>query len=359
VTNPKQAAVRQVMIDGGATHVRVTTLGDPDGRASVLVAGRGASETSFERLAAGLGELGPVHLLELPGFAAVPRFRGPVSIERYAEAVERVLDEIGLDDPVLVGHSMGSQIVTEVAARRAQLSDIVLVSPVVDSAARTVSESIVRLLRSARHEPAVVRWPAITAYVFGGWHWFRHIVPQMLQYPIERRAAAVAARTLIIRGEHDALVPRAWVRRLARVFPHAVLREVVGGGHSVQHAHGDAVSWLILAHVRGDFDDRGVSSLRRVRDETTGQALGHLSAGAAWGVARARLLEAIGAGKRDESPSLRPSPAPKLEPVDGGAPAVEDWIDPEPPRYGERLPGYGQRGLSGTDDEAAPARKAS
>jgi pimeloyl-ACP methyl ester carboxylesterase len=336
--------VDRVPIDDGATHVRVSSIGRPGDRAFVLVAGLGVAATYYERLAPGLGENGPVHALDLPGFAGVPKFRGRVTIERYADAVERFIERFGLVDPVLVGHSMGSQIVTEVAARRSDISDIVLISPVVDSAARTASESAVRFLRSSLHEPSVVRWHAITAYALCGWHWFRKVLPQMLRFPIEQRGADVVARTLIVRGEHDALVPRAWVRRLARQFPHAVLREIVGGAHSVMHAQADAVAALTLAHVRGEFDDRGVSSLQRVRDDSTGSDLERLTPRAAWEVFRARLLELVGMAKRDDdlleqakTDHAEAAATGESERDHGTDDGSDDWVDPDPPRYGERI----------------------
>ena|GEM_PF-639891 len=290
--------VDRIEVDG--TNVRVSSIGDTGVRPFVLVAGLGIASTYYERLAPNLNEFGPVHALDLPGFAGVPKFRGAVSIERYADAVERVLDELGLEDPVLVGHSMGTQIVTEVAARRPQISDLVLISPVMDSNARTISESAVRFVRSAVHEPAAVRWHAVTAYALCGWHWFRKVLPKMVAFRIEDRAPQVRARTLIVRGEHDALVPRDWIRRLARVFPYAVLREVVDGAHSVMHAQADAVAALAVAHVRGDLPDRGVSSLQRVRDDSTASDLARLSPGDAWLVLKARFLELFGMAKGDD-----------------------------------------------------------
>jgi pimeloyl-ACP methyl ester carboxylesterase len=282
------------------THVRVSSIGAPGSRAFVLVAGLGVDATYYERLAPNLREFGPVHALDLPGFAGVPRFRGTVSIERYADAVERVIDALGLVDPVLVGHSMGTQVVTEVAARRPGLSSLVLISPVVDSNARTVSESMVRFVRSAMHEPAAVRWHAVTAYAMCGWHWFRRVLPRMIAFPIERRAAAVSARTLIVRGEHDALVPRDWIRALARLFPYAVLREVVDGAHSVMHAQADVVAALAVAHVRGELPDRGVASLQRVRDTTTASDLDRLGWADAWLIVKSRFLELVGMAKHDD-----------------------------------------------------------
>ncbi|TCK65533.1 alpha/beta fold hydrolase [Curtobacterium sp. PhB136] len=290
--------VDRIPVDG--TNVRVSSIGDVGERPFLLVAGLGIASTYYERLAPNLNEFGPVRALDLPGFAGVPKFRGPVSIERYADAVERVIEELGLTNPVLVGHSMGTQVVTEVAARHPEYTDLVLISPVIDSKARTMSESAVRFVRSAVHEPSAVRWHAVTAYALCGWHWFRKVLPKMVAFPIEQRAPHVQARVLIVRGEHDALVPRDWIRRLARVFPYAVLREVVGGAHSVMHAQADAVAKLAVAHVRGDLADRGVSSLQRVRDDSTASDLSRLSAGDAWLVVRARFKELFGMAKGDD-----------------------------------------------------------
>ncbi|PZF62308.1 alpha/beta hydrolase [Curtobacterium sp. MCBD17_034] len=290
--------VSRVPVDG--TTVRVSTIGAPGDRAFVLVAGLGVAATHRERLASNLNAFGPVHALDLPGFAGVRRFRGTVSIERYADAVEAVIDALGLVDPVLVGHSMGAQVVTEVAARRPDLSDVVLISPVVDSAARTVSESMVRFARSVVHEPAAIRWHALTAYALCGWHWFRAVLPRMLAYPIERRAEAVQARVLVVRGEHDALVPRDWVRRLGRVFPYAVLREVTGGAHAVVHAQADVVAALAVAHVRGDLPDRGVASLTAVADTTTRSDLDRLRPAEAWHVLVARIRDLVGKVRGDD-----------------------------------------------------------
>jgi len=290
--------VDRVAVDG--TYVRVSSVGEPGDRAFLLVAGLGIAATYYERLAPHLNENGPVHALDLPGFAGVPRFRGKVSIERYADAVEKVIDDLRLVDPVLVGHSMGTQVVTEVAARRPDISDLVLISPVVDSHARTVRQSAFRFLRSTLHEPAAVRWHGITAYALCGWHWFSKVLPRMIAFPIEERAAHVQARTLIVRGEHDAMVPRDWVRRLARVFPYAVLREVVDGAHSVMHAQADAVARLAVDHVAGRLPDRGVSSLQRVRDDSTASDLSRLGPREAWMIVKSRFVELLGMAKNDD-----------------------------------------------------------
>ncbi|WIE65223.1 alpha/beta fold hydrolase [Curtobacterium sp. MCLR17_036] len=332
--------VDRVAVDG--TYVRVSSVGAPGGRAFLLVAGLGIAATYYERLAPHLNENGPVHALDLPGFAGVPRFRGAVSIERYADAVERVIDELGLDDPVLVGHSMGTQVVTEVAARRPDVSDLVLISPVVDSRARSVRQSAVRFLRSALHEPSAVRFHAVTAYLLCGWHWFRKVLPRMIAFPIEERAPHVRARTLIVRGEHDAMVPRDWLRRLARVFPYAVLREVVDGAHSVMHAQADAVAQLAVDHVARRLPDRGVSSLQRVRDDSTASDLSRLDPREAWMLVKSRFVELAGMAHDDDERLAAAKSAHAVAMADGDhlpvdpadRAAVADQVAPEARRAG-------------------------
>ena len=236
---------------------------------------------------------------------------------------------------------MGTQVVTEVAARHPEISDLVLISPVVDSTARTVRQSAFRFLRSTLHEPAAVRWHGITAYALCGWHWFRKVLPRMIAFPIEERAAHVQARTLIVRGEHDAMVPRDWVRRLARVFPYAVLREVVDGAHSVMHAQADAVARLAVAHVDHRTPrPRGVVAAARARRLDVVRP-GAAQPGRRLAARQVALHRAVRHGDGTTTRrSRRPSPRTRVAMADGDdlpvdpadRQAVVDAVAPEPNR---------------------------
>ena len=76
------------------------------------------SATYFERLAVQLSRYGPVHALDLPGFGGVPHPTTRLTIAQYADLVAHAIKVLDLDDPVLVGHSMGTQIAADLAARR-------------------------------------------------------------------------------------------------------------------------------------------------------------------------------------------------------------------------------------------------
>jgi pimeloyl-ACP methyl ester carboxylesterase len=256
--------VSRVPFEG--SFVRVSSIGTSGERAFVLVAGIGVAATYYERLAPNLNEFGPVHALDLPGFAGVPHPRGRITIERYADAVERALDALGLDDPVLVGHSMGTQIVSEVAARRPALSRVVLISPVVNAAERKAWLQGIRFIQSSVHEPLKVALLAVAAYALCGFRWFFAVLPAMIRFPIEERFENIRAATLVIRGEHDALCPRPWVRDIARMLPEGSTWEIEGAAHSVMHDHAEAVARLCVEHVRGAADAGEDARLRVVED---------------------------------------------------------------------------------------------
>ena len=238
----------------GDVWARVSTIGSSGERPFVLVPGIGVSSDYFERLAPNLNEFGPVHALDLPGFAGVPHPGTAMSIRQYADLVGAAIDELRLHDPIVVGHSMGTQVVVDLAARRPEISTLVLIGPVVDPSARHVLTQGVRFLHAAWHEPGRVKVLALTAYLQCGFRWFSRILPAMMRYRIEDRLPLVQADTLVIRGEHDHVAPRGWVERCGELLPSSRLWEMPNAAHSVMHAHANEVAKLCVAHTEHRLD---------------------------------------------------------------------------------------------------------
>lgn len=236
----------------GRSQARVTTLHGPAGRDFVLLAGIGVASNYFVRLAADLNTAGSVHAIDLPGFGGVHHHDRRLGIDDFADMVEAVLDDLGLDDPIVIGHSMGAQVATEVAARRTSISTLVLIGPVIDADARSAKLQALRLAHSALYEPAAIRALVAASYAMCGPRWILHVLPRMLLYPIEQRIRDVQADTLIVRGDHDANCPRAWAELLASHAPHGSMVEVPGAAHSVMYKHAHEVAKLCLRHADGD-----------------------------------------------------------------------------------------------------------
>jgi pimeloyl-ACP methyl ester carboxylesterase len=276
----------------GSTYARVNSIGRDGERAFVLVPGIGVSSSYFERLAPILNEFGPVHALDLPGFGGVPHPGAALSIEGYADLLGKVLDQLGLHDPVIVGHSMGTQIVADLASRRPGISTIVLIGPVVNAAERRIGRQALRFAQSAWHETLRVKVLAVSGYIFCGPKWFSRVLPEMMRFAIEDRLPKVTAHTLVIRGEYDAVSPRDWVDRVGELLPSSRLWEMPGAAHSVMHAQAEEVARLCVDHVRqppGD-DDR----LRHFPEHALDPGDDSLTLGQAVRATRARVTETIG-----------------------------------------------------------------
>ena len=241
-----------------STYARVSTIGHEGERAFVLVPGIGVSSNYFERLAAQLNEYGPVHALDLPGFGGVPHPKSrQMTIGEYADLVGTVIDDLGLVDPVLVGHSMGTQVVADLTARYpdgfagdAPLSSAVLLGPVLSPDERTLATASRRFLQAAHKEPPRVAVLALQAYLLCGVRWFSRVLPEMMHYPIEDTLPRVRSNTLVISGALDALCPPDWIDQVADVLPSARVSTIADAAHSIMHAHADEVAALSVAHVR-------------------------------------------------------------------------------------------------------------
>ena len=291
----KTDVVVQRVYDGtGDNYARVNSIGTGGIRPFVLVPGIGVSSTYFERLAPNLNEFGPVYALDLPGFGGVPHPDTALGIREYADLVGRVIDELGLDDPIVVGHSMGSQVVSDLASRRPDLTTLVLIGPVVNPAERTVLTQARRFLAAATHEPGRVKALAITAYLFCGFKWFSRVLPKMMSYPIEDALPLIKAHTLVIRGEFDGVAPRDWVRRVGDLLPSSRLWEIPGAAHSVMYAHAEEVARLCVVHARETAGDADGDTALHIASVVEDRAEEKLDAAAAAKSIGGRLTEAVG-----------------------------------------------------------------
>lgn len=237
-------------VDAGEIYVRVSTMGTDGVRPFVLVPGIGVSSNYFERLAPNLNEFGPVHALDLPGFGGVPHPQRRLRIRGYADLVGKVIDELELDDPIVVGHSMGTQVVADLVARRPDISTVVLIGPVVNADERHLLIQGRRFLQCAIREPGRVKVLALSSYLLCGVKWFSRVLPEMLHYRIEDQLPHIQASTLVIRGEHDFNAPAPWVERLVDLLPRSRAYEIPHAAHSVMHAHAETVAELCVEHAR-------------------------------------------------------------------------------------------------------------
>jgi pimeloyl-ACP methyl ester carboxylesterase len=200
----------------------------------------------------------------------------PVSMAMLAADAARVLDDRGVGSAHVVGLSMGAAVALELAVRIPQrVKSLVLVGggpggpatarPGVRAAAGTVATALSDTVRH-RH-----LWPAAALFSpqFRDEHpdkvadympyFAAHRAPpwtagwQTLAVACFGRRGSlprVRAKTLVLHGEHDVMVPVANARLLADGIPGAELHIVSDAGHAVPLEHPEASARLLTEWVR-------------------------------------------------------------------------------------------------------------
>jgi pimeloyl-ACP methyl ester carboxylesterase len=231
------------------THEGATLIWEARGSGGptfVLVHGIGMGRTVFTGLAELLATHGRVIAIDLPGYGEAPEPPRTLTIERLADIVAAFLGSEGVDAPVLIGHSMGTQVVAEVAARHPGLeARVVLIGPTVEIGQRRALTQLRKLTRDLLDESPRVLMVGAREYVCAGPH-LRQKVRAMLVHRPELAYPQVKGQALVLRGEDDTVAPLDWCRQVVAALPHGRLAQVPGSGHETMIKNPDPAAALIL-----------------------------------------------------------------------------------------------------------------
>lgn len=224
----------------------------PPRPAVVLIHGIGVSHRYLRRLHGLLAETGDTCSIDLPGFGATPRPGHALSVADHATYILGALEQLGVLEFVLVGHSMGAQFATEAALQQPErVSQLVLMGPVVDTNRPTVLQQALALGRdSLFFESPSSNALVLTDYFRCGPSWYLKTLRVMMDYPTEERLASVTAPVLVLRGANDPVASADWCRRLAARAAQGRMVEIQGTGHVVQHNRAAEVAEAILGFTR-------------------------------------------------------------------------------------------------------------
>lgn len=202
-------------------------------RTYVLVHGIGMGRITFDGVAETLGAHARVLTVDLPGFGDSPRSKQADSMVENADLIGRFITSVAGSNPVmLVGHSMGTQIVTETAIRNPDLvSGLVLIAPTINRRERTAVQQAARMAQDMWGESLKVFAIGAMEYFKTQPLWFFDRLRRMLSHRLEARMTLVTVPTLVLRGEHDRVAPRDWTQEIANRTARSQLLEIPDRGH--------------------------------------------------------------------------------------------------------------------------------
>jgi pimeloyl-ACP methyl ester carboxylesterase len=212
----------------------------------VMVHGLGVSHGYFEPLAEQLADAGTVWLVDLPGYGASPKPDRDVPLRDHARTLGATLDAAGIENPVLIGHSWGCQVVTQLADQRPELSDrLVLLSPTINPARRSAWKQFFDLLHDFWLEPPRADAFGLYSYFLTGRvRYYLAQVPHMIADEVEGRLDRIRTPALVVNGERDPIVPRDWAQQVATLLENGRL-EIVPGAHVIMYTAAEQIGRLI------------------------------------------------------------------------------------------------------------------
>lgn len=227
-----------------------TRSGTATGTTFVLVHGIGMGHRVFREVADELGRVGTVYAVDLPGFGDSPEPGSALDMPASGDFLAAFVASLPERDPVLVGHSMGTQVVTEALVRHPDLGTrAVLIAPTVNDAERTAAWQAWRMVQDLAGESPKVLVLGMIQYAKAGPRWFIRKLRQMLDHRIEDVLPRLRADTLVLRGETDRVCPRDWVARVTSLIPVARMEEIAGRGHEAMIRSPQPVASLVIAHA--------------------------------------------------------------------------------------------------------------
>lgn len=283
---PYGAESRDVELDG--LRLRYLVAGDSDDPVIVLLHGGGldSASLSWRAVVPALAEDFRVVAPDLPGYGeSDPPERTPTT-DYYVRVLERFLPEIGVENPVLVGTSMGGGIAVGYALGRPDgVSALVAIDSyglggsvpggvlgavfprlpyLSDLSWRAVARSRTVAYFSVR---AVVSYgnvsPTLVDEVFAeakrndgrAWRRFQRAEMGLLgpNTNYVARLPDVSVPSLFVHGEDDRMVPQSWSVRAGSLVPDAEVRILPNCGHWPPREKPNRVNALIRLFVQSNM----------------------------------------------------------------------------------------------------------
>jgi 2-hydroxy-6-oxonona-2,4-dienedioate hydrolase len=221
-------------VDGLQVHYRISNEAVPEGRPPiVLVHGLIVSSRYMIPVLKRLARHHQIYAPDLPGFGKSEKPSRTLDVAGLSDALSVWMDAVGLERAVLVGNSMGCQIIADLAVRHPELVErAVLQGSTMDPRGRTVSRQVARFLLDMTREPPSLLSIELRDYLAAGtrrgWRTLRYALEDRIVENLPRLRAPV----LVVRGSRDPICPQRWAEEMVQILPEGRLVVLPGAAHA-------------------------------------------------------------------------------------------------------------------------------
>jgi pimeloyl-ACP methyl ester carboxylesterase len=212
---------------------------------------------------------------DLPGFGRSVDPDHGLSIPELADSAAAFLDEVGVERATVLGNSLGCAVLASFAHRHPDRMDrAIMVSPAGGRHSQPLLRAVVQLGMDAPREPLSMAAVAGPDYLRFGVIPTFHLFREMMRFPAMTRLLELQARTLIVVGSRDPLMPPVdrFRKGAALMRADTTVVYIKDAAHAVNYSHPRELA----AVVRQFMDDEPVVGLP---DDPTAARVARLAVG--------------------------------------------------------------------------------
>lgn len=243
-------------VNGLRMHARIA-IGTPPGLPIVLVHGLVVSSRYMIPLAQLLAEQAPVYVPDLPGFGKSDHPAAPLDIGGLADALAGWMRAVGIARAVLIGNSMGCQVIAELGRREpALVARAVLIGPTIDRRGRSALEQARRLIAVAPYENPSLVGVQLRDIWSAGLRETLATARYAIEDRIEAKLPELSMPVLVVSGSRDRIAPPRWAAELANRLPRGQLRILEGGGHALNYSAPDQLLSIVAPFLNQQVETK-------------------------------------------------------------------------------------------------------
>ena len=229
-------------IDGQVLHYEVT--GPEHAKPVILMHGWGCTHDTLRSIEKLLSPSMRVYNVDFPGFGKSPEPSEVWGVEDYTRLIERWLDNEGIVNPIILGHSFGGRVCLLMSSRRS-VEKVVLVDAAGIKPHRSLKwyakvysfkaakRLFPLLLGKKRGKAAIDRWrgKAGSADYNSASPAMKAILSKVVNEDLKHVMPHIKAPTLLLWGTEDTATPLKDAKTMERLIPDAGLVSFDGYGH--------------------------------------------------------------------------------------------------------------------------------
>lgn len=192
-----------------------------------------------------------VYVPDLPGYGKSDKPKHTLNIVELAEATNAWMQAIGLQHAIVLGNSLGCQIVAQLAVRHPErVQRAILTGPTMDPRARNAPHITARWIVNMPNEPLSLYFVILRDVIDIGIKRFIMTFRYGLQDRIELNLPHMHMPTLVVRGQRDTVAPERWTREMAGLLPVSKHVVIPGAGHAVNYNSPEKLASAVEAFLQ-------------------------------------------------------------------------------------------------------------